>query len=212
MLMPCRSRVVKYSATRPAGTGVPPSPPIAVVTPSRSLFSASPLRGSTPPDWSIMSIQPGLTYLPRGVDLRAAARGDLADLREAAVLDRDVGEDQRIPLPVEHAAVADDDVVERVARRRRRGRLRRAARDARRRRCDRGCRRTGRCARRSAARGRAGECKPRAPRASRHRRTRANVIPEMRTPDTPPAPSGVNVSATCSRGFAACVRNESMSQ
>ena len=46
------------------GTGVPPSPPIAVVTPMRSLFSARPLNGSTPPDWSIMSMKPGETYSP----------------------------------------------------------------------------------------------------------------------------------------------------
>ena len=42
-------------------TGVPPSPPIAVVTPMRSLFSARPLRVRTPPDWSIMSMKPGDT-------------------------------------------------------------------------------------------------------------------------------------------------------
>src|SRR5437867_2135280 len=65
MLIPCRSSVAKYSGMRAAGTGVPPSPPIAVVTPCRTLFSASPLRGRTPPDWSIMSIQPGDTYFPR---------------------------------------------------------------------------------------------------------------------------------------------------
>ena len=47
-----------------------------------SLFSASPLRGSTPPDWSIMSIQPGLTYLPPRVDLARARARDPADLRE----------------------------------------------------------------------------------------------------------------------------------
>jgi hypothetical protein len=51
MLMPVFSRFAKYSGIRDAaGTGMPPSPPIAVVTPWRSLFSASPLRGSTPPD------------------------------------------------------------------------------------------------------------------------------------------------------------------
>ena len=43
---------------------MPPSPPMALVTPIRTLFSARPFRGSTPPDWSIMSIQPGVTYLP----------------------------------------------------------------------------------------------------------------------------------------------------
>ena len=50
MLMPCRSMLAKYSPMRDAGTGVPPSPPIAVVTPMRSLFSASPLRGRMEPD------------------------------------------------------------------------------------------------------------------------------------------------------------------
>jgi hypothetical protein len=34
---------------------------MAVVTPMRSLFSASPFCGNDPPDWSIMSIQPGDT-------------------------------------------------------------------------------------------------------------------------------------------------------
>ena len=42
-----------------AGTGVPPSPPMRVVTPMRSLFSAAGLSSSTSPEWSIMSIQPG---------------------------------------------------------------------------------------------------------------------------------------------------------
>ena len=41
-----------------------PLPRSAVVTPIISLLSASPLRGRIPPDWSIMSIQPGETYMP----------------------------------------------------------------------------------------------------------------------------------------------------
>ena len=112
MLMPCCSSVAKYSGIcDAAGTGVPPSPPIAVVTPIRSLFSASPFRGSTLPDWSIMSIQPGETYLPRASISTRPRALTLPISREAAVGDRDVGEDPRIARAVEHAPVADDDVV-----------------------------------------------------------------------------------------------------
>jgi len=50
MLIPCCSSWWKYSGIRDAGTGVPPSPPIAVVTPMRSLFSASGFLGRTLPD------------------------------------------------------------------------------------------------------------------------------------------------------------------
>src|SRR5690606_28068231 len=64
MLMPWFSSRRKYDASESTGTGGPPSPPIAVVTPIRSLFSANGLRGRMPPDWSIMSIQPGDTYRP----------------------------------------------------------------------------------------------------------------------------------------------------
>src|SRR5207244_3229137 len=63
--MPFFSSSAQYSRNLSAGTGVPPSPPMAVVTPSINLFSAKPFFGSTGPDWSIMSIQPGETYRPR---------------------------------------------------------------------------------------------------------------------------------------------------
>ena len=96
---------------RSAATGVPPSPPIAVVTPIRSLFSARPLRGSTAPDWSIMSIQPGETYCPRASISRLPLPATLPIAREPAVLDRDVRRDPRIAHAVEHAAVANHDVV-----------------------------------------------------------------------------------------------------
>ena len=59
--MPDSSRPVKYDSIPSTGTGVPPSPPMAVVTPMRSLFSARPFLGSTLPDWSIMSMKPGDT-------------------------------------------------------------------------------------------------------------------------------------------------------
>src|SRR6266404_5339690 len=45
--MPFFSSAAQYSHSLSGGTGVPPSPPIAVVTPSISLFSARPFFGST---------------------------------------------------------------------------------------------------------------------------------------------------------------------
>ena len=64
MLMPFVSRPAKYSASFSAGTGVPPSPPIPVVTPISSLLSARGFVCKTSPDASSISIQPGETYLP----------------------------------------------------------------------------------------------------------------------------------------------------
>ena len=63
-----------------------------------------------------MSIQPGETYLPVASISVCPALGNAADLREASVLDGDVGEDPRVAGAVEHAAVADDDVVRRGLR------------------------------------------------------------------------------------------------
>ncbi len=58
-----------------------------------------------------MSIQPGDTYRPRASISRWPVPVTRADLHEASVLDRHIRHNPRIAHAVEHAAVANDDVV-----------------------------------------------------------------------------------------------------
>ena len=111
MLMPLFSSPAKYSAILSAGTGVPPSPPMPVVTPISSLLSARPFLRQHAARL-VQHVDPaGRDVFAARVDLAFAFALDLADADEATVLDRDVCRDPRVARAVEHAAVADHDVV-----------------------------------------------------------------------------------------------------
>jgi len=53
----------------------------------------------TSPDWSIMSIQPGLHVVRARVDLAPAVSRDLAELRDPAIEDRDIRVNPWFPSP-----------------------------------------------------------------------------------------------------------------
>ena len=89
----------KYPGMRSAGTGVPPSPPIAVVTPMRSLFSARPFCGRTRAGL-VHHVDPaGRDESSARVDLPPAVAGDVTNLGEPAVGNRDVRQIHGLPMP-----------------------------------------------------------------------------------------------------------------